>query len=193
MAWLAPGNGGVSGDWRTGAADKSMSSSEAKFVAAISESASPEAGWRALDQLAADLAGHKLFTVSLTDMNAGLVRRAYSNRPAEYPASGTKPLRGNTGDWFEHVFNRRQTFVANTIEDIAKVFPDHELIGSMGLSSVINLPIVLGGDLVATVNLLDATGHYTPERVAIVEGRLAIPARLCVALALREGTLGAVA
>ena len=55
-----------------------------------------------------------------------------------------------TGDWFDRVFNKRQTFVANTIDDIAKVFPDHELIGSMGLGSVINFPLVLGGELVAT-------------------------------------------
>ena len=171
-----------------------MTSAEASFVAAISQSTSPHAAWQALDRLAADVVGHRLFTVSLTDMNAGLVRRAYTSRPTEYPASGTKPLRGNTGDWFEQVFNRRQTFVANTIEDIAKVFPDHELIGSMGLGSVINLPIVLGGDLVATVNLLDATRHYTPERVAAAETRLALPARLCVALAMRDGALlGAVA
>lgn len=173
---------------------KDMNSSEAKFVAVISESKSLDAGWEALDQLAASLVGHKLFTVSLTDMKAGLVRRAYSNRPTEYPTSGTKPLRGNTGDWFEHVFNRRQTFVANTIEDIAEVFPDHELIASMGCGSVVNLPIVLGGDLVATVNLLDAAGHYTPDRVTAIETRLAIPARLCVALAMRNGSaLGAAA
>lgn len=131
------------------------------------------------------IAGHQLFTVMTVDMGAGVVRRAYSNRPAEYPTSGTKPLRGNTGDWFETVFNRRQTFVANTIGDIAKVFPDHELIGSMGLGSVTNYPVVLGGELVAAINLLDTAGHYTPERVAAVEEELAIPARLCASLALR--------
>jgi len=119
------------------------------------------------------------------DVRAGLVRRAYSSRPVEYPSSGTKPLRGNTGDWFETVFTRREVFVANTIGEIAKVFPDHELIGSMGLGSVVNLPIVLEGELVATINLLDAAGHYTPEKVEAARSGLAIPARLCCALALR--------
>ena len=162
-----------------------MSSSEARFVAAISVAKTSEAAWKALDELASSVVGHKLFTVSVTDMPAALVRRVYSNQPAAYPTSGTKPLRGNTGDWFEHVFNRRQIFAANTIEDIAKVFPDHELIASLGLGSVINLPIVLAGDLAATVNLLDSGGHYTAERVAAAEARLAIPARLCAALSLR--------
>lgn len=162
-----------------------MSSSEARFVAAISVAKTSEAAWKALDELASSVVGHKLFTVSVTDIPAALVRRVYSNQPAAYPTSGTKPLRGNTGDWFEQVFTRRQIFSANTIEHIAKVFPDHEMIASLGLGSVINLPIVLGDDLAATVNLLDVGGHYTPSRVAEAEAALAIPARLCAALSLR--------
>jgi hypothetical protein len=157
---------------------------ESTFVARISEARTPDEGWKALETLAGAVVGHRLFTVMITDMAAGLVRRAYSNRPTEYPTSGTKPLRGNTGAWFETVFNRRQTFVANAIADIAKVFPDHELIGSMGLGSVINLPVVLHGDLVAAINLLDETGHFTPGRVRAAEEQLAVPARLCAAVAL---------
>ena len=162
-----------------------MASSESNFVAAISVASTSKACWEALADLAKAVSGHLLFTATVADVSANVVRRAYSNRPSEYPTSGTKPLRGNTGDWFDRVFNKRQTFVANTIEDIAKVFPDHELIGSMGLGSVVNFPLVLGGELVATLNLLDVTGHYTPERVAAIQTQLAIPGRLCAVLARR--------
>ena len=160
-------------------------SAESTFVSAISAATDSRACWTALAELADALVGARLFTVTVVDMAAGLVRRAYSNQPENYPTSGTKPLHGNTGDWFQTVFERRQTFVANTINDIAKVFPDHELIASLGCGSVVNLPVVLANQLVATVNLLDETGHYTPARVAAVETQLAIPARLCCALALR--------
>lgn len=162
-----------------------MQSAKASFTAAISEADTAQAGWRALDHLAKQIAGHMLFTTTVVDVSAGLVRRSYSNMPADYPTSGTKPLRGNTGDWFDTVFGRRQTFVANTIEDIARVFPDHELIGSLGCGSVVNLPVVLWGELVATINLLDAAHHYTPERVAAIEEHLPLPAQLCTALSLR--------
>jgi hypothetical protein len=162
-----------------------MTSSETKFVAAISDALDSNAVWKALEDLAAAIAGHRLFTVMTVDTPASLVRRAYSNMPVEYPTSGTKPLHGNAGDWFETVFVRRQAFVANTIADIAKVFPDHELIASLGCGSVVNLPIVLEGDLVAAINMLDEAGHYTPERVAAAEAGLAIPARLCCAQVLR--------
>jgi hypothetical protein len=160
-----------------------MTTPDAAFLAAISDARNTDAAWTALSALADAIVGHRLFTVTLVDTPAALVRRAYSSRPEDYPTSGTKPLHGNAGDWFEHVFTRRRTFVANTLADIAKVFPDHELIGSLGCGSVVNMPIVLEGELVATVNLLDAEAHYTPDRVTAAQDRLALPARLCIALA----------
>ena len=160
-----------------------MTSIESKFVDAISGARESGAGWKALSDLAAAIVGHRLFTVMTVDIAAGLARRAYSSHPAEYPVSGTKPIHHDA--WFDIVHRQRRTFVANTIEDIAKVFPDHELIASLGCGSVLNLPVVLEGDLVATINLLDVAGHYTPERVLMAEDRLAIPARLGCALALR--------
>jgi hypothetical protein len=160
-----------------------MSSSEATFVAAVSEARSSAPAWKALEDLAQSIVGHRLFTVMTVDMEAGLARRAYSNHPADYPVSGTKPIRRDR--WFEIVHGERRSFVANTIEEIRTVFPDHDLIASLGCASVLNLPVVLVGELVATINLLDGAGHYTSERVAAAEARLAIPARLCSALALR--------
>lgn len=156
---------------------------ETAFVGAISVAGDSLSTWRALERLAGDVAGHMLFTVMTVDMAAGLARRAYSNHPAEYPVSGTKPIHRDR--WFEIVHGERRSFVANTIADIAEVFPDHALIASLGCGSVLNLPIVLEDDLVATINLLDVAGHYTPERVAAAEARLAIPAQLCCALAQR--------
>ncbi len=160
-----------------------MPSGETKFVDAVSQARESRTSWRALEDLARAAVGHRLFTVMSVDMIAGLARRTYSSHPTEYPVSGTKPI--NRDSWFDIVHRERRSFVANTIEDIAAVFSDHALIASLGCGSVINLPIVLEGDLVATINLLDVAGHYTPERVGWAEDRLPIPARLCCALALR--------
>lgn len=160
-----------------------MSPSLANFIDQVSEAREPGASWKALEDFAKAEVGHLLFTVMTVDMSAGLARRAYSNRPAEYPVSGTKPIHRDR--WFDIVHGEKRTFVANSIEDIAKVFPDHAVISSLGCGSVINLPVVLEGELAATINLLDAAGFYTPERVARAEAKLALPARLCCALALR--------
>ena len=67
-----------------------------------------------------------------------------------------------------------------TIADIAAVFPDHELIKSLGCEAVLNLPVVLQGNLVATINLLDAQHAYTPKIMALAESHLRLPAMLAV-------------
>jgi hypothetical protein len=138
--------------------------------------------WNALRILSQAVVGHRLFTVMTVDMEAGLARRAYSDHPVEYPVSGTKAIHRDR--WFDVVHGEKRSFIANTIEDIAEVFPDYELIASLGCGSVMNLPVVLKGELVATINMLHAAQHYTAERVALAEAVLAVPAKLCCALAL---------
>ena len=109
------------------------------------------------------------------DMDQMLARRVYTSDPENYPCSGTKPVEMNS--WFEVVHTRREMFVANTLAEIAKVFPDHELIGSLGCGSVVNLPIVLGGQLVATMNVLDRAHHYSSEQVSLIESMVSLPAK----------------
>jgi hypothetical protein len=153
------------------------------FEDEISRAQDSAAAWQALCELSQAVAGHRLFTVMTVDMQAGLARRAFSDHPAEYPVSGTKPIHRDA--WFDIVHGQKRCFVANMIEDIAAVFPDHELIASLGCGSVLNLPVVLKGELVATINLLDAAHHYTPQRVANAKAQLTTPAMLCCALSLQ--------
>lgn len=152
-----------------------------KFEAAVGAAQNADSVWKALQDFSQATVGHKLFTVMTVDMKAGLARRAYSDHPIEYPISGTKPINRDT--WFDIVHLERRSFVANTIADIAKVFPDFQLIASMGCGSVINLPVIIKNELVATINLLHQENYYTPERVAVAELNLAMPAMLCCSLA----------
>lgn len=150
------------------------------FESQISVARNSQTVWTALEDLSSGLDGHRLFTVMTVDMAVGLARRVHSNHPKEYPITGTKPIHRDS--WFEIVHSEKRSFVANTLADIAKVFPDFELIRSLRCGSVINLPVVLGGELVATINLLHAEHHYTSQRVAGLEAQLSLPAKLCCAL-----------
>lgn len=153
----------------------------AEFDTAIAIATSGQAGFQALETLARRTVGCKLFTVMTVDMQAGLARRAYTSDPQHYPASGTKPVHHDA--WFDIVHKERALFVANTIGDIAKVFPDFELIDSLGCQSVVNLPVVVGDELIATVNLLDRAGFYTEEKVEVVRTMLSLPAKLACLIA----------
>ena len=156
----------------------------AAFDRAIANESGPDAPWIALETLTRKVVGAKLFTVMTVDMKNEVARRAYTSDPTSYPASGTKPIRYDS--WFDIVHKERRSFVANTIEDIAKVFPDHELINSLGCQSVVNIPVEVGGELLGTVNCRDVAHHYTPERVAASE-LLKMPARLAFLAAARTG------
>jgi GAF domain-containing protein len=108
--------------------------------------------------------GTKLFTVTLHDAHAGLVRRAYSSNPAAYAVSGTKPIGADA--FAEQVIVRGEPFLANRAEEFAPYFPDHAQIVALGCRSCLNLPILLGGKVLGTVNLLAEEAHFTPDRLA---------------------------
>ncbi|WP_424929443.1 GAF domain-containing protein [Amaricoccus tamworthensis] len=127
----------------------------------------PGATFDALAKLVKDTLGVRLFTVMELDHACGVARRTYTNMPDAYPVSGEKPMEHNR--WSDQVEGRHETFVANSIAEIAEVFPDHELIKSLGCESCLNLPIVVNGKVLGTLNCLDAEGHFTPERVAAAE------------------------
>lgn len=155
----------------------------AVFDRAIATEAAPDAPWLALQRLAETTIGVRLFTIMTVDMQRGVAGRVFTSHPVDYPVSGTKPI--HFDDWFDVVHRQRRPFVANTIGDIAKVFPDHELISSLGCGSVINWPIEIAGDIVGTINLLDVEGHYTPDRVAAAS-ILSLPGKTAYLAATRR-------
>lgn len=160
-----------------------FSAALAQFDADISLAKTPDAAFTALQTLARAIVGAKLFTVMQVDMAADLSRRAYSSDPVSYPVSGTKPI--NYGPWFDTVHKQRAYFIRNTLAEISEFFFDHELIGKLGCGSVVNVPIIIGDEMLGAMNLLDVEQFYTPEKVALVRQYLQVPSKLAMLAALR--------
>jgi hypothetical protein len=130
----------------------------ARLVAAQAASGQPEATLAAVCHALGAAPGHRLFTVLVHDPAAGLVRRAYSNRPAEYPVGGAKPVTDT--DWARRVLRRGEPYLARTMDDIRSVFFDHALIRSLGCESALCLPVRWNGAVLAALNLLHESGRY---------------------------------
>lgn len=146
---------------------------DAVFRSALESAANqPDAVFAALNALTDATVGARLFTLMTFDAVKREARRIYSNMPDAYPVLGTKPV--NETLWAGVVLDRHETFVANTIEEIAVVFDDYRLIQSLGCESAINVPVVVGGEVIGTLNCLDRAGHYTAERVKAAD-RLKLP------------------
>lgn len=144
-----------------------IEAARAEFAWAIGHAQDGASAWTALHRLFDAAIGAKLFTVTTVDLSRAEARRLYTSDAAHYPVSGAKPI--EVDPFYEQVIVRHETFVQNTLADIAGHFPDHKLIGSLGCGSVVNLPVLLAGATIATVNCLDVEHHYTPARVASAE------------------------
>jgi hypothetical protein len=153
-----------------------MTNAPLELLSLLEKRGQPDTLFSALQRAAQDLVGHRLFTLLYVDGDD--VARVHSSRTAEYPVSGRKPMGGTP--WGDLVLKRRQPYLGRDMAGIRWAFFDHELIESMGLGSVINIPVVYDGDCLGAMNLLDSEHHYREERVPLVASfaPLLIPALL---------------
>lgn len=135
-----------------------------------------EALFKAVETATADIVGHKLFTLLYVAPTGKRVKRLYTNMPKEYPVGGYKEIKDTP--WHQRVVREKRAWVGYDADDIKWAFPDHALILSLGCESAMNVPVVYGGRLLGTMNLLDAKGHYKetdPDRCAAFAALLVGP------------------
>ena len=128
---------------------------------AIARDGAPEAAFRAVETAIGGLLGHRLFTILVRREGGEEVERVYSSQPDAYPVQGRKRM-GPT-PWGALVLDRKQTFLGPDKAAIRWAFPDHALIESLGLGSVINASAQQGGEVLGTLNVLDREGAYPTE------------------------------
>ncbi len=147
----------------------------AGLAAAARQDAPPLALLRAADAVGHEAMGHRLCTAMRFDAAAATVRRLHSSAPDAYPVGGTKPKRDT--DWARHVLQERRTFVGEGEAAIRRHFADHALILGLGLRSVVNVPVVLRGACLGTLNFLWAEDAVRPGQVALAEllGLIVVP------------------
>lgn len=125
----------------------------------------PDALFEVVDRALGELVGHKLFTILYVSPDAQEVIRMYSNQPEAYPVSGAKKM-GPT-PWGDLVITRGQPYIGNDADDIKWAFFDHELIATLGCESVLNVPVVIEGTTVGTLNLLHEAGWYRDTHIQL--------------------------
>ncbi len=141
-----------------------MHSNYMEFTHAIGEKHNqPATAYEALYQLANNVVGAKLFTLTVIHKTRNEARRIYTNMPDAYPLQGTKPMVDD--NWSRQVLGHHKTFVSNSIQEISKVFSDYKLIQSLGCEASMNIPIVVAGEVLGTLNCLHEAGHYSADRI----------------------------
>jgi hypothetical protein len=119
----------------------------------------PVAVFREIEALAQKTIGFRLFTIMQLHADAQEVERLYSSLPDAYPVSGRKAKQGTP--WGAQVLDRGEIFIANTPDEVRAAFADHELIFSLGVGAIMNVPIRFRGASLGTMNICSPAGWFT--------------------------------
>jgi GAF domain-containing protein len=134
----------------------------------VASAPEPDAVFRAVEALAQRTIGHRLFTVMRLHAASAEVERLHSSRPEAYPVSGRKPKQGTP--WGERVLDRGEIFVAHNPAEVREAFADYELIFSLRIGAIMNVPIRFRGRSLGTLNLCHEAGWF--EDADAAPGRL---------------------
>lgn len=157
-----------------------MTTSLETFTVALEQAQTRAEAFDALGAYVEATLGVKLFTISTMNFEEKIARRAWTNSPEAYPVSGDKTVERDA--FYEETIEQGRCFVRNTIEEIALVFGDHELIRSLGCGSVLNIPVRIKGQFTGTLNLLDADHYFDEATVARCVAKLHLPGIACFLL-----------
>ena len=117
--------------------------------------------YAAIDALVQEVIGHRLFTLMRVHEPTDEVERIYSSNTAAYPVGGRKVKRGTP--WSRAVLDRGEVFVARTPDEVREAFADHALIASLGIGSIMNVPIAWAGRRLGTMNVSHEAGWFSAE------------------------------
>jgi hypothetical protein len=138
---------------------RTLTLADLAVLAQVSASAhEPRALYEAVDALVQAITGHLLFTIMRVHEATMEVERVYSSNIAAYPVGGRKPKRGTR--WSKVVLDRGEVFVARTQDEVREAFADYALIFSLGVGSIMNVPIGYRGRRLGTMNISNEAGWF---------------------------------
>ena len=121
--------------------------------------------YKAVERLAAETCGWRLLTILKYVEKDAVVERLSSSDEKAYPLGGRKPLDkiASSHSGMEH----GDIFLAGTKADVKAAFFDHELIFSLGITAIMNVPIRHAGRRLGTLNFCGEEGNYHEREMQI--------------------------
>ena len=136
----------------------------AHLIALAGTSADPGPLYRAVQRIAAETIGWRLFTILRHVEADQAVERLHTSDAAAYPVGGRKPFAKIGAS--HAALEKGEAVLAATKEDVQRAFFDHELIFSLGITAILNVPIRHAGRHLGTLNLCGEEGMYGAADIA---------------------------
>ena len=141
----------------------------------------PVATWAAIDTLAARLYDHRLFTALKHMPETQEVERLYSSQPVAYPVGGRKKKQDT--HWGKKTLDEGELYFCHDRADIERTFFDHSLILGMGIGGMVNVPVMLRGQCVASLSISTAGDRFSERD----QSELTVLAGLSLPLVMAAG------
>ena len=152
----------------------------AHLIALAGQSTDQGFFYQAVQRIAGQTIGWRLFTILRHVEADQAVERLHSSDAASYPVGGRKPLAKIGAS--HAALEKGEAVLAATKEEVRRAFFDHELIFSLGITAILNVPIRHAGRHLGTLNLCGEEGMYGAADIArakVLAGLL-VPAMLVV-------------
>ena len=135
-----------------------------------------------------DNVGYLLMTVLVPASDAPFLDRVYSTNQDQYPLGKADPIEDSI--WFRRLFSEGEAIVANDEEAIKAWLPGFDAYLAQGYGSLANIPIIISGNTIGLLNLMDEAGHFTAKRIAVLRQELPAAALAIFASGARNRTTG---
>ncbi|MEO9067897.1 MAG: GAF domain-containing protein [Caldimonas sp.] len=119
----------------------------------------------AVDDIAAARLQVTIFSASICLPEVMELQRIYSSRPDVYPLGMRKNKQGTS--WAEQVLRRRKVFVGEGPLEMAAAFDDQQRMASVGIRSIINVPIVVGDRCLGVLNFARAVERVSSAEIVV--------------------------
>lgn len=136
--------------------------------AAIASANMPLALFGSIETVATERMGCSIFSAAKCLPEAFELERIYSSRPDIYPVGARKSKRLTS--WGRSVLENRQVYVGEGPLEMAAAFDDQERMASLGVRSIVNVPVVLRDQVVGVLNFARAELRVGADEIAV--GRL---------------------
>lgn len=130
--------------------------------------------------------GYAFLTVLIPEDTGKFLLRVFSTDPAGHPLG--RADRVVDDPWFDRLFTEGQpVFAANSVE-ISKWLPDYRGLQGTDYGSLVNFPVVAGGQTVGIINLVSEEYAYDAATLACLAEASPLAA-MAIATYVRSGTL----
>jgi GAF domain-containing protein len=151
---------------------------DVRTVMALQRERPPGETYKAVERLAKEACGWHLLTILKYVEAEGAVERVSSSDEASYPVGGRKPLDRLTEN--QRIMDGGEIALAADPAAIQRLFFDHALIASLGITAIMNVPVRHAGRRLGTLNFCGEAGMYGEREKAIgrILAGLLVPALL---------------